>query len=261
VYDPTNKTTGYDPDYESQDAMVWRGCIDCEVGDVTIEKFWGNGMEMQPFVENDGSYTATKGLWVHDSKLQNFGRQTLSLTYGGTAIIEDTYLGETSRSLIDCEPTTARVDPSLTYTMQDVHLLRLTIGYHRLGMFSAHEGLGKVHIDGASGRAIGTSGTAVVSEFIAENCVEHPTDNSTYSWEFAAGTNVGGHSIVVKNNSGDGARTAVVHFKADNGGCDNYQVFGNLAGAGVAQVKDDGTWAGTFVPFTLPVPAHALRDL
>jgi hypothetical protein len=261
VYDPSLKTTGYDPDYESQDAMVWRGCVDCEVGDVTIEKFFGNGMEMQPQVENDGSYTATKGLAVYNSHLANFGRQSLSLTYGGTAIIEDTYLGESSRSLIDCEPTTSRVDPSLTYTMQDVHLLRCTIGYHHLGMFSAHEGLGKVHILSCKGRAIGTSGPAVVSEFIAENCTEAPTDNSTYSWDFKAGVNVGGHSIVVKNNSGDGARTAVVHFGGDNGGCDNYQVTGNLAGAGVAQVKDDGPWAGTFVPFTLPIPAHALRDI
>ncbi len=266
VYDPTLATSGYDPDYESQDAMVWRACNDCEVGDVTIEKMWGNGMEMQPFVENDDTYTPTRGLWLHDSKLQNFGRQSLSLTFGYNAIIEDTYLGESSRSLIDCEPTTTRLgtgtNPVLTWTMQDIQLLRCTIGYHHLGMLSMHEGLGRVHVQNCNGRDIGTSGAAVVDKCIFENNTESPSVLSDYSMIFNTGVHKGGDSIIVRNNAGQASRIAGVHFNADNGPCTNFQVINNLFGTGIAQFADDGGTGGLpFTPFTLPVPAHALRDL
>lgn len=261
-------------DWEAQDGIQWDACNNVEESHCVIEKFWGNGFEQRQFIENDNSLTPTRGVWVHDCWHSTFNRQAASLTFGYAAILERVYLGESQRSLIDCEPTTTRVgtgtNPVLTYAMQDVHLIDCIIGDHALGMLSMHEGLGRVHLVrprakttyAAAGGAIGSSGVAVVDWLIVEDAVsdEAGQASSSYAWQFDTGARQGGHNIMIINSQDMHSRIAGVNFNHSNGPCTNYLITGNDFGA-VPQSTDGSGGNGTPVTlFSVPIPPHALRD-
>lgn len=305
-------TGGYVPELEAQDCVDWEGLTDCEVDSCWVEKFYGNGLEAQQFTEDDNSLVASIGLWVHDSHFSNFGRQISSLTYGGHYIYEDSYLGESARSGIDCEPTTNRVDPSLRATVDGVFFMNCTIGQHGLGLFSLHE-IAYVYAGcnkGATGNTgqIGTSGTAVV-DFIRAEFNNDGGPTSTSRWTFAEGESAGGQSIDIHFNDsptsgptvrllvlsgydnqadymiGDIVQVAGIKYISRTGNvhtanrgnppasspadwanrgavtnCGNYRSVGNTGGT-QQLIDNNPSGGGVYVPFRLPVPAHALRDL
>lgn len=264
----------YSADYEAQNGVNVHGSLDCELDDVEIGQTWGNGIEANAYVEDDGTYTAPLGLWVHDSALLSFGRQAASLTYGGRFIFERCDLGGSARSLIDMEPTTNRNDPALNATVQGVHVLGCNIGPHRLGMIAAGLTNGDVRgirVAGCRGFGIGTSGTSYAQGVIFEDNVSTDSDSTPNPFKFAKGPQWGGKNLIVRRNRDWYVSEAGVQFHdgQGGGGCTNYLVEDNdFRGRGQSsapqrQFIDNNRppWSGKFVPFDLPTPAHALRDL
>lgn len=260
--DPT-----FDKDFEAQNGVGFYGSVDCEL-EVVIEQVWGNGIEANRYDESDGSYLPTVGLWVHDGSISDCGRQALSLSYGRAFTVERCDLAGSvnGRSLIDMEPTTDRNPPGQEATVQGVYVIDNRIGKHRLGMIAAGLTIGDVrniYVARNVGNSIGISGTSVARRVIFEDNTDTDRDSSPNMCKFLRGPH-GGEDYIVRRNRGLRLTEAVVKFHdgGANGGCTNYLVADNDAG-GRPQFIDNNVpkWSGKFVPFTLPIPAHALRDL
>lgn len=269
-------TPAFDKDYEAQNGIGNYGSRDIELDDCDVSQMWGNGVECNRYVEDDGTYTASLRFWAHDSGFSGFGRQAASLSYGGRFIYErcDVAGSPYGRSLFDMEPTTNRNDPTLGATVEGVYVLDCNIGVHRLGMMAAGLTIGDVRairVAGCRGIAIGTSGTMFARAVIFEDNVSTDTDSSPNMCKFARGPDWGAQYVIVRRNRDHYLSDAGVkmHDGQGNGGVTNYLVEANdFRGRGptsapAAQFIDynDPPWSGKFVPFALPTPAHALRDL
>jgi hypothetical protein len=221
------------------------------------------------------------GIWIHDTDYNDFGRQTNTFSYGARFILEDCTMGGSARSLIDCEPTTAHVPAGvevpagvvLDSVVSDLHVLDCTFG-HNNGGIGLHAGVTKVHIAGNDGYRPGLPSLCFAEQVIFEN--NHDTTTSTdgvasYGCRFgrilaadvnnAIGQDFGGLDLIVRNNVLI-AHLAAAKFEA---GCDRYFSTANTVTDTNGQPRGNvpsGDDPSVNAPsFTLPVPAHALRDL
>jgi hypothetical protein len=257
----------YNDDYEAQNGINVHGCLDTELDECDVRQMFGNGLEANAFIESNGAYTAPLGLWVHDSNFSDFGRQAASLTYGGRFIWERCDLAGSvnGRSLIDMEPTTNRNPSGQDATVEGLYVLNCSVGKHRLGMVAAGLTNGDVRairVAGCRGQSIGISGTSFARAVIFEDNADTDTWSSPNMCKFAMGPQWGSQNIIVRRNKNIRVTEAVVKFHEGNGGVQNYLVAENECG-GRPQFIDYNRppWSGKFIPFTLPTPAHALRDL
>lgn len=262
----------FDADYEAQNIVTNYGCRDLELDDCDLGESFGNVIECNAYYENDGSYTAPIGLWAHDSGFHDADRQIMSLSYGGRFTVERCDLGGSGRSLIDMEPTTDRNDPSFSATVDGVYVLSCNIGKHRLGMMAAgltHGDVRAIRVAGCRGIGIGTSGTMYARAVIFEDCTDTDTDSSPNACKFAMGPAWGARNVIVRRMKNFYLSESLVKFHEGDGGAQNYSVSDNdcrgrgATSAPVPQFIDyqQPPWSGKFVPFSLPTPAHALRDL
>ncbi len=266
---------GLDPpfnaNYEAQNGLSVYGCKDIEVTG-RIDQTLGNGVEGNFFREPDGFYTPTSGLWIHDAYIHHFGRQVGSFTYGGNYIVERCDMGNTGRSMIDMEPTTNRNPPGQEATVEGVYILNNVIGSHRLGMVAAgftHGDVRNIRVAGNRGKGIGTSGVMFSRRVIYEDNVDTDRDQSPNAVNFAKGPDWGGEDIIVRRNTNHNISEAGAKFHGGNGGCTNYLAVDNdfrrdgSTSRAMPQFLDTNVpkWSGTFTPFSLPTPPHALRDL
>jgi len=225
--------------------------------------------------------------------------------------VEFNYLQESTRSLIDCEPTTNAVgDRRFTYTAGDIndiveefpdtrtqptqtvdglYIMDNRIGSHGLGALALHPFVKNVRYARNRGFQIGITSVCFAENIIIEDNVETSHEISPHAFIFArstggdtsvgnwgdVGDDFGGRNVLVRRNNMPGAsHFELVKFGPANGGVHNYLVQNNVYtgttspghdGGGGAQWWDetDPDWIAShpFVPFTVPAPKHALRDL
>lgn len=262
---------GIDPafsdDVESQNAIGWYGSLDCEMGDIDFRNLYGNGYEANRYDDPNGVYVPTKRLWCHDGNISDCGRQAMSLSYGGDYIVERMDLAGSiyGRALIDMEPTTNRNPDGQSATVQGVYVIDNHIGKHRLGMVAAGLTRGDVadiYVARNVGAAISTSGTMYARRVIYEDNTDTDADIPPNMCKFAMGPQWGARDVIVRRNKSRVSESGVkFHDGQGSGGVVNYYVANNDFG-GKPQFVDYNVpkWSGTFQPFSLPLPAHALRD-